>query len=171
MINLTSQKLLNIETNLIKLMQVIFNNQNLLRYIYYGDDAPLDKGKRNVTYLDIKDKQVFLTPYNPQVVPADPAKAKVVVFINPFKSNFTDDAIAVDFYLIDIVVPFSQWVIHSEDALRPIRIAAEICKVVDNQRIAGIGLVKVTDYKTYVLNDLYGGLGLFVSVNNSAVKV
>ena len=53
---------------------------------------------------------------------------------------------------------------------RPIEIANEIAKSIDQQRIAGIGEVWISGFSTLKLNDGYAVANLKITVANASIK-
>lgn len=164
--NATSLKFKFIEDNLNKMLILMVNNQTIKRYIKYLDQYPLDPSLPDIAD-NLINKNIMLTPYDPTVL----TDMQVKVFFTPYKGNLKNIPLGNDIYLIDIIVPIKYWLITGKGEIRVFRIAEEIAKMFDNQSVAGVGRVYLTDYSVYKVNDSYAGLNLLINVINSNVGV
>lgn len=167
---LASLKLSKIEENLNKLLVLLVGNQNILRYIKYLDNNPLVKDSSHPDIVDDlidgESQNIILTPFDPKVL----ENTQVKIFLNPYEGNLEDDVIGENIYILDIVCPIQNWRIKGKGQLRTFRIADEFCKMVDGQKVAGIGEVKVYRFKTGKIENEYAVLSLWVRVKNPSLK-
>jgi hypothetical protein len=85
-----------------------------------------------------------------------------------FKSTDTTSVLVNHSYVIDLVVPYSQ--IMVQDKLRNIRIIDRIMVDLDNTYITGIGRLFIKKGRDYVVNNIYQGATLFLSIDNSRIS-
>jgi hypothetical protein len=90
--------------------------------------------------------------------------------LNPIDGNLEDEVIGENIYLLDIICPIQNWRIKGKGQFRTFRIADEFCKMVDGQKVAGIGDVKVYKYRVGKVGDDYAALSLWVRVKNPSLK-
>lgn len=144
----------------------MINSQNILRYIYYLDNDPLDPSKPNVTANLMTTGNIILTLFDEKIL----TDSKVKIFLNPFMGNLKTMPLSDITFTMDILVPNTYWILSGMGQLRPYRIADEFAQLVDGQKVAGIGECVVTNFKSYKLNETYSGLTLFIEVNSSSTK-
>lgn len=152
--------------NTTKIVMSMLGNQNLLRYLSYLEDNPLDKSLPNISPMVVKQNNVVLTQFNQDIL----MDTKILMFINPFKGRFTFKTLANDVYAIEIIIPYKYWLIEDTGELRAFSIAYEIAKTIDQQNIAGIGDVNIIEWNSYKINEIFSGLTLFIEVTNAAIK-
>jgi len=159
-----SQKFKYIEENLTNILYTMVTNQNLLRYISYLDDDPLDPSKPDIT-SNLIGTQIMLIPFDLNVL----TKQEINLFINPVQGDLSvKRPIGTHTFIIDIVVPNKFWLLKGK--IRAFRIADEIASNIDGLNIAGIGWVEINRYKIYSLNNAFSSLSLFVDVGGVTVK-
>ena len=161
----TSIKFKHISTNRMKIIQELLKNQRLLKYLTYLNDNPLSGADVNAGIV-LKDN-IVLTKFNPNIL----TETKILMFLTTDIIRFgrgrvTDDTI----YNLDIVLPNDKWTIYSNMVERPLAIADEIAKSIDQQRVAGIGEVWISSVNTGKVNDDYAVLNLKISVANGTTK-
>jgi hypothetical protein len=160
-----SFKFANIENNLLKLLAIILNNQNILKYIYYIDsDNPL--AESDVTIDLIQNGNIILSPFDPTILTEETMK----VFINPLEGNFNALALSNLTFLIDIVLPVRKWLIPGMGKIRVFRISDELSQEIDHQKIMGMSECEVQKFRIYKVNDSYAGMSLWIKVNSSSMK-
>lgn len=170
-----STKFRKIEENLLKMISLMAESQNLLRYIKYLSNSPLELSyydentnttiqQPNLDFTLIEDGNLILTPFDPTVL----EKIKLKIFFNPLDSNFNDEAIAENIYSFDIVCPIQHWVVKGQGQLRPYRIADELAQLIDDKDVAGVGKVKITRQRRERYTDDYSIVSLIIRVKNSA---
>lgn len=154
--------------NTTDLIYAMLTNRNLARYIHYiGDFDPLDVNLPNVKSSVVKANNFVLTHFNLDVL----SEAKILVFINPVQGKFnSNNVLAGDQYVVDIIIPYKYWYIGNTGELRAYKIAYEICQAIDFKNVAGIGNVEITNWNSSKVNDLYSGLKLFISVTNGTMN-
>ena len=167
-----------IEQNMKKMLAPLKQNQNLLRFIQYLSDFPLDLEVFDETSGDaipqpdivstdlISDKIIIPTLFNTNIV----IDSKVYLYFSPLRGNIQDTRTPIfeSRYIFDIICPFASYVINGTQEFRPFRIANEICKSLDCQDVAGIGQVYLYDYSLATVNANYLGMRLFFKINDIA---
>ena len=147
---------LSVEKDMELLINKIFANQRLQKYLYYTDKDPLNKpALTSEQVLELFDKNIKIVPkiYVDRTV----LQYVIVQFDNftPSKNpEFRDNTIE-----FDIICHFDQWQMR-DFQLRPYRIAAEIDSMLDKQRLTGIGKLEFVGAKQILLTDEYAGVCL-----------
>lgn len=160
-----SLKFKNIENNLLKLLDIILNNQNILKYIYYiNSNNPLSESDVTVNLLETGN--IILTPFDPTIL----TEESIRLFINPLEGSFNASSLSNLTFLIDIILPVGKWIIDGMGQIRCFRLADELSKEIDQQRIMGISECEITKFKIYKVDDTYAGLSLLIKVNSSSMK-
>jgi hypothetical protein len=173
----TSLKFKHIGINTVKIVMALVKNQNILRYIKYLDNDPLNTSKPNVSSSGIIDNStgngnIFLTKFDESILTED----KIFIFFNPYKpkGSFGYDSrntLGKDLYSLDILIQPRYWVLQGRGELRAFLIAYEICQSIDQQSIAGIGDVEVIDWTCGSLSSgKYSVLNLIIQVDNAVIK-
>lgn len=158
-----SYKFKHIENNLIKLLEIFLGNENLKKYLYYLTDDPL--AEANVT-ANLLNDYIVLTPFDEEILSAE----KVTMFINPIEGDYTRHPLSNIIFMIDVVIPHNKWLLSGTGKIRAFRIADEIAKDIDQQKVAGIGDVIVSKHKIFKLNKEFSGITLPIVVKSSTQK-
>lgn len=163
-----SFKLENVENHLLGLLIPINDSQEIKRYIKYLSNEPLELNSQqpNIDYSLIGE-HIILTPFSNEII----TETKVMLFINPIDIDLDNPNTSIEMFQIDIIVPITHWILSGTGKIRPIRIASEISKLIDKQKIAGIGEVKLTKAKTWKINDKYSAFTIWIRVKGSNMKV
>lgn len=147
---------LSVEKDMELLINKIFANQRLQKYLYYTDKDPLNKpALTSEQVLELFDKNIKIVP---KIYVDRTVLQYVIVQFNNFipsrNPEFRDNTIE-----FDIICHFDQWQMR-DFQLRPYRIAAEIDSMLDKQRLTGIGKLEFMGLDTILLTDEYAGLCL-----------
>jgi len=148
------------------LLSLLLGSQNISRYVYYLDNDPLDPSKSDVTVDLLGNGNIILTLFDEKVL----TESQVKLFLNPFQGTLKTMPLSDIVFTLDIIVPNLYWILSGMGQLRPYRIADEFAQLVDGQKVAGLGMVNITNFKAYKVNDTYSGLTLFIGVNSSTLK-
>ena len=159
-----SFKFKHIENNLLKLLGLILNNQNMLKYIYYLDNNPLSNEDVSVNLLE--SGNIILTLFDEEIL----SEQQVKVFLNPLQGELNKLPLSDLIFILDIVVPNSKWLLSGIGQLRSYRIADEFAQMVDGQSVAGIGEVEISRFRAFKVSDKYSGLSLSIKINSSTLK-
>lgn len=162
-----SLKFKHISENTRKLVDALLDNQEFLKWITYLDDNPSSMPKVNPKY--VLGDRIILTRFNEDIL-----KERVIkIFLSPFKGiSHRDQILADDVYTMDIAMPNDFSYIYKYMIDRFAEIARQVAISLDQQRVTGIGEVKVdSSYKTYKINETYVGMTLFITVTNGSAKV
>ena len=88
---------------------------------------------------------VVLTKFNETIL----TETKILMFLTTDSIRFSRGRVLDDtIYNLDIVLPNDKWTIYSNMIERPMAIADEIAKSIDQQRVAGIGEVWISAVNT-----------------------
>ena len=147
---------LSVEKDMELLINKIFANQRLQKYLYYTDKDPLNKpALTSEQVLELFDTNIKIVP---KIYIDRTVLQYVIVQFNNFipsrNPEFRDNTIE-----FDIICHFDQWQMR-DFQLRPYRIAAEIDSMLDKQRLTGIGKLEFMGLDTILLTDEYAGLCL-----------
>lgn len=148
------------------MLSLLLGSQNISRYVYYLDNDPLDPSKSDVTVDLLGNGNIILTLFDEKVL----TESQVKLFLNPFQGTLKTMPLSDIVFTLDIIVPNLYWILSGMGQLRPYRIADEFAQLVDGQKVAGLGMVNITNFKAYKVNDTYSGLTLFIGVNSSTLK-
>ena len=161
----TSIKFKHMSTNRMKIIQELLKNQRLLKYLTYLNDNPLSGV--DVSAGKVLKDNFILTKYDEDVLSETQIKLFFTTDIIRFnRGRVVDDTI----YNLDIVLPNNKWTIYSNMIERPLAIADEIAKSIDQQRVAGIGEIWISAVNTGKVNSTYSFLNLKISVANGTIK-
>ena len=137
--------------NLIKIVQRLEANQNLLKLLYYTDKDPLSNV--DLTEQQIKE-EVFekLIKIIPRVGPKETSNAIIAIRVVRADKNSTNDEFKDILIQIEVFTPLTQWIIKSTQ-LRPFAILGEIQKSLDGKTVNGLGKLKGGDFTLNFLTD------------------
>ena len=159
-----SCKFKHIENNLIKLLEVLLSNENLKKYIYHLSDDPLNQPTVEADLLETNN--IILNLFDSEILD----EQRVTLFINPYEGDLRSQPLSDLTFTIDIVVPYSKWLLNGLGQIRVFRIADEIAKDIDQKNVMGIGEYEITRFRTYKVNNNYSGMTLWIKVNSSTLK-
>lgn len=159
-----SFKFANIENNLIKLLNILLQNENLKKYIFYLVDDPLNQPEVDVDLLG--NNNIILTPFDENILD----EQRITMFINPLEGDLRRQPLSNLTFLIDIVVPNNKWLLRDLGQIRVFRIADEITQLIDQKNVLGIGETEVSKFRIYKVGKTYSGLSLWITVNSSTMK-
>lgn len=160
-----SLKFANIENNLLKLLDLILNNQNILKYIYYIDsNNPLSES--NVSTNLLESGNIILTPFDPTVL----TEESIRMFINPLEGSFNNSSLSNLTFLVDVIIPINKWLISGMGQIRTFRIFDELSQDIDQQRVMGITQTEIIKFRIYKVDDKYSGMSVWIKVNSSTMK-
>lgn len=157
--------------------QLLYENQNILRYMNYLTDDPLSNRTINrkgqiVEQPDINlgfDESGLNTGcFNKDIL----TETKCHLFIHPIKSNGmrTSKIIGELQYGIDIITPSGFQILADSREYRDFNIADEISQLIDGKAVTGVGDVEINDFSSGKLDSEYCYLTLFVSIKNFTIK-
>lgn len=137
--------------NLIKIVQRLEANQNLLKLLYYTDKNPLSN--TDLTEQQIKE-EVFekLIKIIPRVGPKETSTSIIAIRVVRADKNSANDEFRDILIQIEVFTPLTQWIIKGTQ-LRPFAILGEIQKSLDNKTVNGLGKMKGGDFTLNFLTD------------------
>ena len=161
----TSIKFKHMSTNRMKIIQELLKNQRLLKYLTYLNDNPLSG--EDVSAGDVLKNNIVLTKFDKDVL----SETQIKLFFTTQNINFVKGRTLEDtIYTMEIVLLDKYWTIYSNMVERPVEIAYEISRSIDQQRIAGIGEVWVSNLSTGKVNDDYSVASLKIAVADGTIK-
>lgn len=174
-----STKFNHVEEDMIKIINKLGSDQLFVRWLKNLNQYPLelsagfdDQGNEilqpnfALPYDLINNGDICLYLFMPKIV----VDAHPYIFFShlDFKSDDYHSALVNHSYVIDIVIPYSQ--ITVQDKLRNIRLIDRIMEDIDNTYLAGIGRMFIHKGRDYVVNDIYQGTTLYISIDNSRMS-
>lgn len=137
--------------NLIKIVQRLEANQNLLKLLYYTDKDPLSN--TDLTEQQIKE-EVFekLIKIIPRVGPKETSNSIIAIRVVRADKNSANDEFRDILIQIEVFTPLTQWIIKGTQ-LRPFAILGEIQKSLDNKTVNGLGKMKGGNFTLNFLTD------------------
>jgi hypothetical protein len=143
--------------NLITIANMLLNNQDVCKLLYYTTKTPLS----GATIVDTD----FLMNQNIRMVPKIPdelgIKGSFIIIL--FDENTIDpnnEEVKLFELKFDVLCPIDEWLIN-ESSLRPLLIMSEIQEMFDRYQIKGIGKLRFTGARMIVPSDVYAGYRMF----------
>lgn len=151
---------LSVEKDMNSITQAIFKNDRLCRLLGCTDP---NKNPYEYHMSDAEKHNLFGTSIKitPKIKISPDAKNYIFITFDDFTANRTNPEFRDNAIYFDIVCHMDQWQWkNSGFALRPIRIAAELDSMFNNEKFSGIGRLefKCASIKNYT--DEYAGIGL-----------
>lgn len=152
------------DTNI--LVDALLNNQDFLKWIAYLEPNP--SSMPYVPPKHILKNRLVLTKFNESIL----IENEVKVFLYYLKSIPNRNSLLIDnIYEVHIVLPNDYSFIYEYRLNRLTEIARRIAISLDQQRLTGIGEVKINaNDETYKINETYVGMTLFITVINGSIK-
>ena len=145
----------------------IVRNQNFCRYItYLGDEKhPLSLDLKNVSPMKVLNENFRFTIYDEDVIKDN----KIMIFFNPIEHDFRSPSMSIEIFQIDLVVPNKDWVIKqgADVELRAYSIMNELAQQIDQQNVAGVGKVEISQSRVQSINKGYSIISAMITVANS----
>ena len=173
---LDSLKLKYVASNACKIADLIYGSQGVLRHIHYLSNDPMANKTINgenqiITQPDIsilfEDSGIEMIPFDEKTVD----ESTVKILLNPIQGDMSEsESLEYDIYTIDIICNIKNLLLKGKGQWRDFNIAYEISKLLDKNKVAGLGMVKVLKWKRGKLDKSHTYLTLFIRVNNMAVK-
>ena len=160
-----SFKFKNIETNLVKLFSLIYNNQNINKYIYYLNDDPLSSP---AVPIDLLEEGNFILGFFDGIVSET---EKIRLFINPVSGILNKYPLSEITYLVEIVLPNRLSILRGRGEIRSMRVFDEISQMIDQQKGIGITEAEITRFRSGRIADTtYCVYSIEISINSSTLK-
>ena len=154
---------LNMEKDLSVITNLILNNNNLKKLLYYTTkDCLFQEDLTFEQSLELFDKNVKIVPklkVNKEVL------NYLFISFNNFGTNIFNPEFRDSELEIDIICHFDQWQLK-DFKLRPYRIAAEIDSMLSNKRLSGLGELQLLSGVKININNEFGGLCLTYRIIN-----
>jgi hypothetical protein len=142
--------------NLVDVMFKLVTNQNLCKYLTYYTGNPL-------TQPDIANPSSLVRtkifPY-PFIIPAQTIETCQINVYYP-SSKIDKRIVQHSKIFFDIVCHQNLWLLNDgKSAIRPYRVATEVLRVFDEQKIDGIGTIRFDGFQHLIFNDVYHAVSL-----------
>lgn len=141
--------------NLILLSNMILNNQNLCKLLYYTTKNPLLEPDFETDIL--MNKNIRVVPKIPNFETEN--GSFILIVLDDFIVDSKNNNFKVATIRFDIICPIENWMINS-DTLRPFAIMSEIDKMFNNLRINGIGTLTLTGAERIILSASESGYSM-----------
>lgn len=161
--NTISTKFKHTSGNKMKLLFAILENDELRKWLYYIKEDP--SSEKDVSVDAILERNITLSKFSEEII----TESKVILLIDPIEGSFDFNAMSTENWAITIIIPNEFWFMKQLGKERSFEIASLIAQTIDDQRLAGIGKVLITGYKTYNINQRWTALTLFAEVVNSNI--
>lgn len=164
----TSMKFKFIEENLMKILTLILTNQNILRYVKYMQNNPLDPRLPNIEEFSLLNSNIIPAPFDENTL----SETEVKLFLYPYSGKLNSRPLGTHTYELDIVCPIKHWILEGLGQFRTVRIADEIAKMIDQQLGIGIGELKIPEYRAgrVASNNSYALFTLWLEVDTATIK-
>jgi len=145
-----------IGSNLITIANMILNNQNICKLLYYTTKTPLSETNIEDTSI-LMDKNIRMVP---QVPDEGTLKGSfIVVLLDNYDLNPINDDTNILELRFDILCPMDEWRVN-EKSLRPFLIMSEMSAIFNGLQIKGIGKLKLLSTPRIVMSDVYAGYSM-----------
>jgi len=149
----------------VKLFTLIYQNQNICKYIYYLNNDPISSPTVPVNLLE--EGNFILGFFDGSV----PETEKIRLFINPISGILNKYPLSDITYLIEIALPNRVSILHGREEVRPMRIFDEISQMIDQQKGIGITEAEITRFRSGRIADTtYCVYSIEISINSSTLK-
>ena len=148
---------LSLEKDMELIVQRIFANDRLKKYLYYTVKNPLEQPK----LTDEQTAELFKTniKLKPKLYVDGSVLNYIVIQFDNFITNATNPEFRDNTVEFDIICHLDQWDLKDYQ-LRPYRIAAELDSMLDKKRLTGIGKLEFLGASQIILNDEFAGICL-----------
>ena len=148
--------------NLFLILMKLTKNQDLCRLLHYTDRNPLSANKADINGNSLIHKNFLVVPKLPDDLSTK--ENYIVAGYGPFYINPENNEFKISNLEFTIVCPYDDWVLDT-NSLRPFLIMGEIDRVLNRQKISGIGKIKLSGAKPVALSSELGGFSM-VYVND-----
>lgn len=150
-------------TNLVKMAELLLQNERLCRLLKYTDEDPLSK---EVHPEEPKRKTIL--HQNIKVVPLvneeeNNTESTIVLIFNEGEVMDNKEFKDLSFDAL-VYVPLSEWIINDIN-LRPFLIMSEIEKSLKNKRIESIGTIDYLGFSLHLITDIMSCYRMRFSIN------
>ena len=139
--------------NLITISNLLLNNQNVCKLLYYTTRTPLSE--TTITDTD------FLMNKNIRLIPKVPDEQSekgsfIIILLDGFDVDSKNEAALMATLRFDVICPIDEWLID-ETSLRPFLIMSEIKSMFSGLQIKGIGKLRFGGVERIVMSEVYAG--------------
>lgn len=148
---------LSLEKDMELIVQRIFANDRLKKYLYYTVKNPLEQPKlTDKQTAELFKKNIKLKP---KLYVDGSVLNYIIIQFDNFITNATNPEFRDNTVEFDIICHLDQWDLKDYQ-LRPYRIAAELDSMLDKKRLTGIGKLEFLGASQIILNDEFAGICL-----------
>ena len=141
--------------NLVIIANMLLNNQNICKLLYYSSKTPLTEP--TITNTDsLMDSHIRLYPKVPN---SDSRGSIINIIFDSFDVNVDNENTIMTTIRFDVICPIEEWMIN-ENSLRPFLIMSEISSMFNGFNIGGIGKLRLLNAETLLLSPDYGGYSM-----------
>lgn len=139
--------------NLIKMVNRLMENDDLIKLLYYTDKDPLSTTHPSLTAAEKKEK-IFkkLIRVIPRVGATETANSIITLRVANAAVLQDNKEFKRVYILVEVFTPLTQWEIKDTN-LRPFKIMGEIEKSLAGKRINGIGVMNYSGFELQFLTD------------------
>lgn len=150
-------------TNLVKMAELLLQNERLCRLLKYTDEDPLSK-----EIHPEEPKRKTILHQNIKVVPLvneeeNNTESTIVLIFNEGEVMDNKEFKSLAFDAM-VYVPLSEWIINDIN-LRPFLIMSEIEKSLKNKRIESIGTIDYLGFSLHLITDIMSCYRMRFSIN------
>ncbi len=146
--------------NLQKIAKMLMTQQDLLRYLYYTNENPLDPTLADVTMQDVFGSHILITP----VVEVPDKDHSIISILVSNGTRLSENSEYMDIEIhIEVFVPLTQWILKS-DSLRPFLILGQVMRALENKTINGLGRVSARGFSANFFTETISAYKIVFSI-------
>lgn len=153
---------LSLEKDFSIIINLLLNDETLKKLLYYNVEdclflpnltveQSLEVGKNNIKII-------------PKLKLGEVLKNYILISFDNFSPNAGNPEYRDNYIIFDVVCDYDFWGLSDIGQLRPYKIAGQIDKLVDNQKLSGIGTTTFTGAGQLLLDDQKGGVTMMYEV-------
>ena len=151
------------EKDLFKIVDKLMGNKNLQKLLYYPVKDALDQPDLDQAQaLGLIHKNIRVVP---KLTVEEDVESYVIITFDNFVTNRKNPMFRDNTITFDIICHLDTWTMDNYQ-LRPYKIMGEIDKMLNKQKLNGIGLVDFVSANQLLLNDELAGYSLMYRVIN-----
>lgn len=144
----------NIGRDLARIGRRLATNQTLVRLLKYGDKQPLSDDKPDIDGYELIDKNISFVPTVED--DEETTESVVLILLDHFSLNRGNKDFKNLRIRFNVICPTRSWTMDHQ-SIRPIMIMSEIEKMINGQRIAGIGTMQFSGADRLVISQNISG--------------
>jgi len=153
-------KLEELNLNLFNILSVFTHSQNLCKLLYYDGLNPLDEVDILNPHTLLMYKKIFPLPKVPNTDAV--ASSMLAVFYDDIRPGTQNPGFKNSSICIHVLCHIDQWKV--DGGIRPYLIMSEVDKVLNNQRVSGLGKMQLERAKFINVNNIYSGYSMYYNI-------